>query len=151
MRSRDVPVPSPDLAYQVIALERGAMRECVGCQDQALAAVGGFNVLEFRAIDNIVVHRVPLSRERLAEFERHLLLLFTGFRWRARYSGPAGRGTVPAEPRGAQTDATAGGPSYGCLTGNGGLEEFGRLLDEGWRLKQSLDAGGNEPDNPGLL
>ena len=41
-----------DLAYQAIKLERGAMGECVGCQDQALAAVGGFNVLEFRATDN---------------------------------------------------------------------------------------------------
>jgi D-glycero-alpha-D-manno-heptose-7-phosphate kinase len=134
-----------DLAYQAIALERGAMRECVGCQDQALAAMGGFNVLEFRATDDIVVHRLPLSRERIAEFERHLLLLFTGFKRRAsdvaaRQVGKIGQNLQTLKAMRRLVDR-----AYNSLTAAGGMEEFGRLLDESWRLKQSLDDGVANP------
>jgi len=128
-----------DLAYQAIKLERGAMGECVGCQDQALAAVGGFNVLEFRATDNIVVHRVPLSRERLAEFESHLLLLFTGFKRRASDLAARQVGKIPHNLQALKLMHQQVDRAYNSITGTGGLEEFGRLLDEGWRLKQSLD------------
>jgi len=128
-----------ELAYEAIALERGRMGECVGCQDQTLAAIGGFNVLEFRAVDDIVVHRVPLARERLAEFERHLLLLFTGFRRRAsdiaaRQVGKIGDNLESLQKMRALVDR-----AYACLTGSGSFDAFGRLLDENWRLKQSLD------------
>jgi D-glycero-alpha-D-manno-heptose-7-phosphate kinase len=130
-----------ELAYQAIALERDVMKECVGCQDQALAAVGGFNVLEFRSTDDIVVHRVPLSRARIAEFQEHLLLLFTGFRRRAsdvaaRQVGKIGTNLQPLKTMRGLVDR-----AYSSLTGCGGLEEFGRLLDKSWRLKQSLDDG----------
>lgn len=130
-----------ELAYQAIALERGVMHECVGCQDQALAAVGGFNVLEFRAEDDIVVHRVPLTRERMAEFERHLLLLFTGFRRRA--SDVAARQVEKIGTNLAALKKMRGlvDRAYHSLTACVSLEEFGRLLDESWRLKQTLDDG----------
>src|SRR5205823_14715491 len=76
-------VPPLELTYQAIELERGVLGESVGCQDQTFAAVGGFNLIEFRSLDNIVVHRVPLSQERLREFEDHLLVFFTGIKRRA--------------------------------------------------------------------
>jgi D-glycero-alpha-D-manno-heptose-7-phosphate kinase len=130
-----------ELAYQAIALERGQMGECVGCQDQTLAAVGGFNVLEFRAVDDIVVHRLPLTRERMAEFEQHLLLFFTGFRRRASDIAARQVGKIALNLEALKTMRGLVDRAYTCLTGTGGFEEFGRLLDEGWRLKQSLDEG----------
>jgi D-glycero-alpha-D-manno-heptose-7-phosphate kinase len=134
-------VPPLELAYQAIALERGPMGECVGCQDQTLAAVGGFNVLEFRAMDDIVVHRLPLSRERVAEFEQHLLLLFTGFRRRASDIAARQVGKIGSNLEVLKTMRGLVDRAYTSLTGSGGFEEFGRLLDEGWRLKQTLDDG----------
>ena len=128
-----------ELAYQAIELERGAMQECVGCQDQALAALGGFNLLEFRAVDDIVVHRVPLSPARLAEFQAHLLLLFTGFRRRASDVAARQVGKIGDNLQALRAMRCLVDRAYNSLTGCGGLEEFGRLLDENWRLKQSLD------------
>ena len=130
-----------ELAYEAIALERGAMNECVGCQDQTFAAVGGFNVLEFRAQDDIGVHRIPLTRERAEEFERHLLLLFTGFRRRAselaaRQVSKIGENLGALKTMRAMVDR-----AYASLTGGGSLAEFGALLHESWVLKQSLDRG----------
>jgi D-glycero-alpha-D-manno-heptose-7-phosphate kinase len=130
-----------DLAYRAIELERGVMGECVGCQDQTLAAVGGFNVLEFRATDDIVVHRAPLSRARMTEFEQHLLLLFTGFRRRASDIAARQVGRIDSNLDVLRTMRGLVDRAYSALTGTGGFEEFGRLLDEGWRLKQSLDDG----------
>jgi D-glycero-alpha-D-manno-heptose-7-phosphate kinase len=134
-----------DLAYEAIHLERTVMGECVGCQDQTLAAVGGFNVVEFRSTTDIVVNRVPLSRERLEFFEKHLLLLFTGFRRRAseiaaRQVSRIGENLeVLKRMRGMVDEA------YSAATGQGSLERFGRLLDESWRCKQSLDQGVANP------
>lgn len=134
-----------DLAYEAIHLERCVMRECVGCQDQALAALGGFNVLEFRSVNDIVVNRIPLSRERREFFEQHLLLLFTGFHRRAseiasRQVGRIGENLQVLKRMRAMVDE-----AYASVTGQGSLERFGRLLDEGWRCKQSLDDGVANP------
>jgi D-glycero-alpha-D-manno-heptose-7-phosphate kinase len=88
---------------------------------------------------------VPLSRERLAEFERHLLLLFTGFRRRASDIAARQVGRIPQNLEALKLMQRQVDRAYNSLTGNDGLEEFGKLLDEGWRLKQSLDTGVTNP------
>ncbi|MFM7382245.1 MAG: GHMP kinase, partial [Microcystaceae cyanobacterium] len=72
-----------DLAYEAIYVERHLVQDKVGCQDQLMAAVGGFNVVEFRTEEDIVVHRLPLSPQRLTEFENHLFIVFTGIKRKA--------------------------------------------------------------------
>src|SRR5208282_4759291 len=72
-----------DLAYEAIEIERKVLNESVGCQDQTFAAVGGFNLIEFRSMGNFVVHRIPFTNSRLEEFEDHLLIFFTGIKRRA--------------------------------------------------------------------
>jgi D-glycero-alpha-D-manno-heptose-7-phosphate kinase len=130
-----------DLAYEAIDIERNVLKECVGCQDQTFAALGGFNLMEFRSTRDIVVHRVPLSAARLREIESHLLFLYTGLRRRA--SDVAIRQIRRVEQNGprlrkmrAMTDK-----GYSLLTGGGDLSEFGRLLHETWVEKQQLDEG----------
>ena len=63
-------VPSLELAYEAIDIERNVLKESVGVQDQTFAAVGGFNLIEFRSMGNFVVNRVPFSPIRLEEFEK---------------------------------------------------------------------------------
>ncbi len=130
-----------ELAYRAIALEREVMRECVGCQDQTLAAVGGLNVLEFRSVDDIVVHRIPLSRERLEFLEQHLLLLFTGFRRRASDVALRQVGKIAKNGDILKRMRQLVDRGYSSLTASDGLAEFGCLLHENWCLKQSLDDG----------
>ena len=69
-----------DLACEAIYVERHLLKENVGCQDQVMAAYGGFNLIEFRTETDIAVHRVPISPQRLEEFEQYLILVFTGIK-----------------------------------------------------------------------
>jgi D-glycero-alpha-D-manno-heptose-7-phosphate kinase len=129
-----------DLAYQAIELEREVLHESVGCQDQTFAAMGGFNLIEFRTTRDIVVHRVPLSAERKADFEQHLLLVYTGIRRRA--SHVAARQVEKIDKNLEQLKQMRGmvDEAYSILAGGQSLSSFGRLMHEGWMLKNSLDS-----------
>ena len=59
-----------ELACETIHVERDVLKDNVGCQDQVLAAVGGFNLIEFRTEKDIAVRRVPISPARMAELEQ---------------------------------------------------------------------------------
>ena len=50
----------------------------MGCQDQVFAAFGGLNVIEFKKVDDVVVHRVVIQPDRMQELEQSLMLIFTG-------------------------------------------------------------------------
>ena len=127
-----------ELAYRAIEIEREVLGEAVGCQDQTFAAMGGFNLIEFRGARDIVVHRLPLSAGRLAEFQEHLLLVYTGIRRRA--SQVAAQQVQKIDRNQAQLTRMRRlvDEGYAVLTGGASLAEFGRLLHEGWMLKNSL-------------
>jgi D-glycero-alpha-D-manno-heptose-7-phosphate kinase len=129
-----------DLAYQAIKLERDVLHEAVGCQDQVFAAAGGFNVIEFVGVDDIRVERLPLSAERIREFEAHLLLFFTGLRRRASDMAKKQIARVDANRDALAAMRATVDEGYRILTSSGGLEEFGTLLDKMWQLKRTLSS-----------
>lgn len=129
-----------DLAYEAIHVEREVLGECVGCQDQTTAAVGGFNVLEFRSETDIRVHPLGLPTVRLEELQAHLIVAFTGVKRRAanietrKLRGFQHNEATLRRMR-AMVDA-----GRNILCGPASLEEFGRLLHESWLAKRSLEA-----------
>lgn len=127
-----------DLAYQAIEIEREVLHEAVGCQDQTFAAVGGFNVIEFQTAKDIIVHRVPLSRERIEEFESHLFVVFTGIRRRANEIAAQQIQNVKQNGERLQRMREMVDEGYNILSGSGDLARFGLLLHEGWCLKRQL-------------
>lgn len=132
-------VPGLQLGYEAIHIERRVLQECVGVQDQVISAVGGFNIFEFRAEDDIIVRPVGLSPARLQELEDHLLLAFTGIKRRAaelearKVAGFRQNESHLAALRRMVDDG------HEFLTGNGSLERFGRLMDAAWVSKRSLE------------
>jgi D-glycero-alpha-D-manno-heptose-7-phosphate kinase len=129
------------LGYEAIHVERGLLKESVGCQDQILAAVGGFNVIEFHKEDDIIVHRIPLSSERLADFEQHLIVMYTGITRKAADIAAA------QLKRRDQNHSTLlqmrDMVDQGCniLTSTKPLTQFGELLHQAWVAKKSLESG----------
>lgn len=128
-----------DLAYEAIHIERRLLGECVGCQDQTTAAVGGFNVLEFRTETDIRVHPLGLTATRLAEFQAHLLVAYTGVKRRAA-------DIEVKKLKGFQQNAATLRRMRGMvdigqdiLSSSVSLERFGRLLHESWLAKRSLE------------
>lgn len=128
-----------ELAYEAIELERRVLGESVGCQDQTFAAVGGFNVIEFRAMGNFVVHRLPLTHARLQEFQDHLLVFYTGVRRRAEDLASRQVKKVAANLTRLASMRRMVDEGYHVLTGTGSLASFGKLLHDSWMAKRALD------------
>jgi D-glycero-alpha-D-manno-heptose-7-phosphate kinase len=129
------------LAHEAIKLEREVLKEAVGVQDQTFAAVGGFCLLEFRNGTDITVHRVPLSDERKRELEAHMLVVYTGMQRRASELAQRLISTVDANTVALHRMRQLVDEGYRELTGTGSFSRFGALVDESWKLKQSLDHG----------
>lgn len=128
------------LAQQAIHLEQELLKENVGCQDQVIAAFGGFNRVGFRRDGAIDIEPIPVGPARLAALQDHLMLYFTGF---SRIASEIVKeqltrmGDKKAELtriREMVDEAVA------VLVSKDDLGSLGSLLDEAWRLKRSLSS-----------
>lgn len=129
-----------DLAYEAIRVERHCLKENVGCQDQTLAAVGGLQLIEFRAEDNIICQRVPLPPQRRQELEQHLLLVFTRITRRASDIVARQLQRVDSNKPTLRRMRAMVDEGWNILTGNQPLAAFGALLHQAWLAKHSLDS-----------
>lgn len=136
LRGRDI--SGLELAYEAIDFERNTLRESVGCQDQTFAAVGGFNVLEFRREDDIGVHPVNLSADRLQELEASLFMVYSGVTRAAEDVVKAQLTQVDQNKDRYLRMRRQVDEAYQILTGNKPLSAFGELLDKAWQEKKAL-------------
>ena len=85
------------------------------------------------------MHRVPISPQRLAEFERYLFLVFTGITRKASevVAQQLRRVNENRQQLGAMRSMVEQG--YDILTSDRPLSEFGALLHQVWEAKRSLD------------
>jgi len=70
-------VSKQQLAEEAIHIEQQLIRENVGCQDQAHAAFGGLNIIEFSK-GGIAVRPVIITREKYEYLNDSLLVFYTG-------------------------------------------------------------------------
>lgn len=131
-------VTKENLATTAIHVEQNIVKENVGSQDQIAASYGGFNKILFHQDGRFEVHPVPISLSRLEELERHCMLVFTGFVRTA--SEIASEQIRRVDDNAYELHAMKGmvDQAIATLSSQGPLEEFGKLLHEGWMLKRSL-------------
>ena len=120
-------------------MERKVLKESVGCQDQTFAAVGGFNMIEFRSMGHFVVHRVPFVPSRIEEFEAHLLVFFTGIKRKAEELAARQARSVTQNRPNLKEMRRLVDEGYDVLSGGGPLSSFGELLHRSWLIKRGLD------------
>jgi D-glycero-alpha-D-manno-heptose-7-phosphate kinase len=127
------------LAFEAIHIEQDLLHEAVGSQDQACAAYGGFNRINFLTDGSIEVNRLLAPQSRLAELESHLALYFTGF---ARTASEVAQEQLRVTPeRKAELSAMLQLVSEAeeiVTNSNRSLDDFGRLLHENWKIKRTL-------------
>ncbi len=121
-----------------IYIEQQLIQENVGSQDQTFAAYGGLNLVEFLQSGHISVKPLILDADRLAEFEGSLMLFFTGISRTAHEI--AGEQISKSEINEPNLHIMKGlvDEALGILTSDADLDEFGKLLNETWRLKKTL-------------
>lgn len=130
-----------ELAYEAIHVERDVLKDHVGCQDQTLAAVGGFNLIEFHTEKNIEIRRVPISQVRLHELEEHLFIVFSGVKRKAADVVAKQLKRVDQNNDTLKAMRAMVYEGYDILTANRPFKQFGELLDQAWQAKRSLDGG----------
>lgn len=127
------------LAADAIHVEQNLIREAVGSQDQISAAFGGFNRINFNRDGSFEVKRVLTAPDRLAELEQNLALYFTGFSRIASEIAQEQLKVTPQKTKELQTMLQMVDEAEEILLNpNRSLDEFGRLLHEGWKVKRSL-------------
>lgn len=127
-----------ELAYQAINFERNILGESVGCQDQTFAALGGFNVIEFRREDDISVTPLPVTPARMAELEGQLMMFYSGVTRKAEDVVRTQLTRVDDNKERYLRMRRQVDKAYDILTGGGSLAAFGALLDEAWTEKKAL-------------
>ncbi|RME61103.1 MAG: GHMP kinase [Candidatus Dadabacteria bacterium] len=133
------------LAYEAIHLERNILKESVGCQDQTFAAVGGFNLIEFVKEDQIFVHRVPITPQRLYELEQYLILFFTNIKRRASVIAESQIKRVKKNKDTLKEMRQMVDIGFKILTTMTPIEEFGLLLHKAWQAKRTLASSVSNP------
>jgi D-glycero-alpha-D-manno-heptose-7-phosphate kinase len=126
------------LAREAIDIEQDRLKEHVGCQDQVMAAFGGFNRVDFWGDREFRVSPVLVSSERVRELASHLMLVFTGQSRTASAIAEEQISVTPFRVRELTTMREMVDEAIAILNGPGDLSRFGTLLDEGWKLKRSL-------------
>lgn len=124
------------LAREAIYLERVLCNEAGGWQDQIAAAYGGLNRINFSK-DGFEVRPVIISLERKQRLNENLLMFFTGF---TRLSSEMHRANQVAAKgkmdQLKQMQQLVDEAERVLTDKDTDLDEFGRLLDCTWRLKQ---------------
>lgn len=125
------------LAKEAIYVEHQLCGEIGGVQDQLAASFGGLNRIYFSS-SGFDIRPVIISKERRYEFNKQLMLFFTGF---VRFSSEI------AEEQAKSTKSKLAelhemsqlvNEGENILTGNNDINKFGQLLDHTWRIKRSL-------------
>ena len=132
-------VSKEELASSAIYVEQCLLKEPVGTQDQISAAFGGFNHIVIGPDGRYEVRPVILPRERLAALQDHLMLVFTGISRTAADIAQHQIGNL--KQRAPELHALTQMVNRGIeilSSASTDLEDFGRLLGEGWALKRRL-------------
>ena len=127
------------LAVDALHVEQNLIREAVGSQDQVSAAYGGFNRINFNQDDSFEVKRVLTAPARVAALEQNLALYFTGFSRIASEIAQEQVRVTPQRTKELETMFQMVAEAEDIVTNpHRSLDEFGRLLHEGWKVKRSL-------------
>ena len=132
-------VSKKKLAQDAVYVEQKLIKENVGAQDQTIAAFGGFNRIEFGAKELIKVQPLLVDNGRLDLLQYHLMLFFTGF---ARNASDVAKVQIKATSR--KTNELekmlklVDEAEKIIKSKSVPLDDFGKLLNETWKLKRSL-------------
>jgi D-glycero-alpha-D-manno-heptose-7-phosphate kinase len=125
------------LAREACEIEINVLGKPIGMQDQYVVAHGGQRFIRFLRDGQITVEPLCLDEQKLRRFGQNLMLFFTNTTRRAesileeQVNNITERLDVLREMKKLAVTARD------CLC-SGCFDEFGILLDEGWRLKKQL-------------
>lgn len=135
------------LAIDAIRVEQDRIGEHVGSQDQTAAAFGGLNRIEFGGISEISVTPIIAHPDRLEDLQQHMMLFFTGFPRTASDIAKEKISQIPNRKHELREMLRLVDEAQAILTATTDrLADFGRLLDEQWKIKRRMAAAVSTDD-----
>ena len=128
------------LAKEAIHIEQDILKENVGSQDQVAVAFGGLNKIGFNIDGTFGVEPVILPTQRKEELQKHLLLYFTGFSRIASEVAAEQISCMDKKKNELVMMHQMVDEAINILVKGRNIAEFGKLLDETWKLKRSITA-----------
>ncbi|WOB07271.1 GHMP kinase [Piscinibacter gummiphilus] len=134
-------VSAKNVAEQACRIEIDILGKPIGKQDQYAAAFGNLNYIRFNPDDTVDVEPVPAPAETMKELSSRMMLLYTEQQRDAdgilkrQSEGTKDRMPVLRAMRDLAQEMRV------AITGANGLDEFSKLLHQGWELKRSLGFG----------
>jgi D-glycero-alpha-D-manno-heptose-7-phosphate kinase len=129
-----------ELALLALHIEQVKIGEHVGSQDQVAASYGGLNKIEFKSENRINVEPLKIQKETALKLEESMLIIFTGFtRNAADYAKKQIEQIGQNFSKLALMRDIVDHAIELLVNDNDGVRRFGKLLDEQWKIKKSLN------------
>lgn len=126
------------LAETAIHIEQNIIKETVGSQDQICCAYGGFNVIRFLTDGSFTLTPLKLSPERMADFQQHLLLIYTGISRISSEVAAEQHRKLPENVSRLQQLCAFADQAEELLQNSSDWRTFGELMHQSWLIKRSL-------------
>lgn len=129
--------PAGKLAKEACEIEIDILKRPMGKQDQYTAAFGNLNLIKFNLDDTVTLQHLSIDEEIKRGLEANLMLIYTGITRRSsdilskQKENIKDKISVLNDIR----DMVEEGKEYLI---KGKLDDFGKLLHQGWELKKSL-------------
>lgn len=137
-----------DLAEEACHIEIDLLKKPVGKQDQYLAAFGGFTVMNIGKDGKVNVSNAVISHEIIEELRSKLVLFYTGIS-RDALSILGEQSAAAKKEQSSVSESLLRIKEIGIEIKNsiekGDLDNFGRLMDEHWRVKKSMSSKISDP------
>lgn len=132
-----------ELALHAIHLEQERLKENVGSQDQVAAAYGGFNKIEFGGQNHLEIHPIVISPEKSDLLQNHFMLFFTGLSRTANEIVVEQIKNTEQKKKDFELQMMREMVDEAIkilIKPNDGIDEFGKLLHEAWKIKRELSS-----------
>ncbi|WP_425374381.1 hypothetical protein [Lichenihabitans psoromatis] len=139
-----LPLGEYDVAHLAFEIERVDLGQHGGRQDQYAATFGGFNFMEFRANDAVIVNPLRIKREVINELESRTILSYTGVSRESaniidEQSSNVRAGVTRSVEAMHKLKLSAVAMKEALLKGD--LNLLAETLREGWTSKRNMAAG----------
>lgn len=130
------------LASKACEVEIERLGDPIGKQDQYAAAYGGLNFIKFNYDDSVSIEKIVMNPSAKEQLDQNLILIYTGgTRSASAILSAQNKAMNDASKRSKMNQMVQLAYELKDVLERNSIDDFGRILHEGWMLKQTISGG----------